>query len=358
MWELQEVTVPASGQPDNSATLLAYVDVANAVTLDTWGEVDFCRDALEVLGSLRAQAYERKVRLVALEDGRPVGYGALNLPQRDNTHTGYVELGVLPDDRRRGIGSALYHSLLAIARDSGRTRVTASTDFRTEAAPDQDALVAPTGSGRVPADDPGARFLLARGWRLEQVERRSVLHLPLPAGTLDGHLADAQAVAGDDYRLVLWDAHCPDEWVDSFAYLQSRMSTDAPTGGLDYREETWDAARVRDQEHEFAERRLGYLAVAAEHVPSRTLVAYSAFLTVPHTDAYVHQHDTLVVAEHRGHRLGMLVKAANLQRLERDLPAVRRVGTWNAEENSYMLAINVRLGFAPEGGAGEWQLDL
>ena len=39
-------------------------------------------------------------------------------------------------------------------------------------------------------------------------------------------------------------------------------------------------------------------------------------------------------------------------------PAVRRVGTWIAEENSYMLAINVALGFRPAGGSGEWQLKL
>ena len=61
---------------------------------------------------------------------------------------------------------------------------------------------------------------------------------------------------------------------------------------------------------------------------------------------------------HRGRRLGMLVKAANLRRLTGELPAVRRVDTWNAEENAWMLAINVALGFRPSGGAGEWQLAL
>ena len=72
----------------------------------------------------------------------------------------------------------------------------------------------------------------------------------------------------------------------------------------------------------------------------------------------MHQDDTLVLSEHRGRRLGMLVKAANLQRLAVEQPAARRVGTWNAEENSHMLAINVALGFRPAGGSGEWQARL
>ena len=66
------------------------------------------------------------------------------------------------------------------------------------------------------------------------------------------------------------------------------------------------------------------------------------------------QDDTLVAAGHRGHRLGMLVKIANLRRLA-ELPRVERVTTFNAAENEHMLAINVALGFRPAGWDGEWQ---
>jgi hypothetical protein len=51
----------------------------------------------------------------------------------------------------------------------------------------------------------------------------------------------------------------------------------------------------------------------------------------------------------------MLVKAGLLLRLPELRPDARRVHTWNAEENAFMLGINVALGFRPVGVSGEWQ---
>lgn len=96
----------------------------------------------------------------------------------------------------------------------------------------------------------------------------------------------------------------------------------------------------------------GYLCVAAEHAPSGRLVAFT-MVEYPRADpAVVFQEDTLVVRGHRGHRLGMLVKATLLERLADVRPGARRIHTWNAEENEHMLAINVALGFRPTGVSG------
>ena len=62
-----------------------------------------------------------------------------------------------------------------------------------------------------------------------------------------------------------------------------------------------------------------------------------------------------MAAKHRGNRLGMLVKILNLRRLAAEHPSVERILTFNAAENSHMLAINVALGFRPAGYDGEWQ---
>jgi hypothetical protein len=70
------------------------------------------------------------------------------------------------------------------------------------------------------------------------------------------------------------------------------------------------------------------------------------------------QQDTLVTSEHRGRRLGMLTKVANLRRAQSRWPQARSVLTWNANENQHMLAINIALGFKPAGYEGEWQKRL
>ncbi|GAA3809335.1 GNAT family N-acetyltransferase [Cellulomonas soli] len=364
---IREVPVPADLDAPDAWLLRGQVDTVNEVEIALRGNRDMCRNPHETLGSMREQRYTTKIRLVAVDEDRPgdaadparvLGHAALHLPRQDNTHTGEVDLGVRPAARRRGIGSALHDAALEVARVHGRTMLTTTTQQTSEPTDGPLALAPSTGSGRLHRDDPGVRFALTRGWSLEQVSRYSVLDVPLPADVLAAHRAAAQAVAGPDVRVVLWESRCPDEWVDQFALLQTRMSTDVPHGGIARHADVWDAARVRTIEQQFLDQGLGYLVAAAEHVPTRTLVAFTALAATPVTDEFVFQNDTLVMREHRGRRLGMLVKTANLQRLAAERPAVQRVGTWNAEENAHMLAINVALGFRPAGGTGEWQRDL
>ena len=202
---------------------------------------------------------------------------------------------------------------------------------------------APTGFGSVPRDTPETRFLLRRGYRLEQVER--VSRLPLPPAELTAHLAAARAAAGADYRAVVWEGPTSARWLTDLAHLHERMSTDAPSAGLEISAEQWDAQRVRTiEELERAGPRT-LLQAAIEHVPSGRLVAFNELSVPAEPDRAVEQRDTLVLREHRGHRLGMLVKAANLLQLESTHPGHPGVITFNAEENRHMLAVNEALGF-------------
>ncbi|MBG6182340.1 hypothetical protein IWX65_000269 [Arthrobacter sp. CAN_A214] len=52
------------------------------------------------------------------------------------------------------------------------------------------------------------------------------------------------------------------------------------------------------------------------------------------------------------------MKAANLERLRDEWPEVKRLYTWNAAENSFMLAVNIELGFRPVGATAGWQKKL
>lgn len=364
-WSIRELPVPASLDDVDAWVLHGMVDAQNAGIHDTWRTDDFATTARRALSLLQHQRYVRRVRLVAVDDtsqapdpARVLGFARLDLPLADNTHTGWLDLGVRPDHRGCGIGAALDAAACDAARAAGRTRLMTETEQAVEPPPGPDTLAAPTGSGVVSRTDASVRFALAHGWELEQVARHSRLTLPVDPAVLEEHRARAAAAAGPDYRPVTWADATPEEWVEQMADLHVRMSTDEPTGDLDVEAEAWDADRVRSGDAQSLERDEHLLTTAVEHVPTGRLVAYSQFMMPPHTDAFVWQLDTLVAREHRGHRLGMLVKAVQLQTLVRERPTVRRVSTWNAEENRWMLAINVALGFRPAGGSGVWQRRL
>jgi len=188
-----------------------------------------------------------------------------------------------------------------------------------------------------------------------------VLDLPADGALLAGLEAQATAASGPDYRVVTWTDAAPERWVDAYGVLFTRMSTDVPLGGLDIEEDVWDAARVRDFEATHAEAGHRLLVAAAEHIPTGTLAAYTVLVVrageAGDPDA-VFQDSTLALKEHRGHRLGMLVKVANVRAVQAAFPGAERIHTWNAEENEHMLAINVAMGFRPAGISAAWQKRL
>lgn len=55
---------------------------------------------------------------------------------------------------------------------------------------------------------------------------------------------------------------------------------------------------------------------------------------------------TAVTKQYRGHRLGLLVKAAMLEWLAETEPAIELIETGNASANDHMIAVNDTLGFA------------
>jgi hypothetical protein len=98
--------------------------------------------------------------------------------------------------------------------------------------------------------------------------------------------------------------------------------------------------------------------VTAAQGPDGHLLAYTELWGCVERHAYAAQGDTLVASAHRGRRLGLRVKLANLELLRHDQPQVRYVDTFNAADNRWMVAINDALGYTPLYGVGEWELDL
>jgi len=67
---------------------------------------------------------------------------------------------------------------------------------------------------------------------------------------------------------------------------------------------------------------------------------------------------TVVDRAHRGHRLGLLVKATNALQTRKDAPEVRDVVTLNNNENRHMLDINRALGYGPYCVTIDYRVDV
>jgi hypothetical protein len=133
------------------------------------------------------------------------------------------------------------------------------------------------------------------------------------------------------------------------------MSTDAPSAALEFAEEAWDAARIAEHDARYTSSGRTIQVTAAQHIETGELCAFNELVIGKDRTEPSHQEDTLVLKEHRGHKLGTLVKCAGLLSWRDVAPASARVITYNAEENRPMLDINEAIGFAPIAYVGAWK---
>lgn len=260
-----------------------------------------------------------------------VGVAVLALPSRDNPGTGVVEVVVHPAHRRRGTGTALLAVATAAARADGRVRL----QF--------DTLDPLDGEG------PGTAFARAAGAEQALVDVRRRLTVEEP-GT-----APAPAVSG--YGLVTWTGPTPADRQDEIARLTGRMSLDSPAGALEWEPEVHDAVRVRERDAMCRAR--GFeMTITAAVAPDGTLAAFTELVVRGSDGTWAFQWNTLVDPPHRGHGLGVVVKAVNLAAVRSRHPGLRTVQTVNAADNPHMGAINEALGFRVVDRLVEWQLSL
>ena len=354
--EIEELRIPE--RIDDSPEGRDFADsvvARNAAEAVVFGSEELAYSAEELLPGWRPSEHEERHLFAARVDGRVVARGTWESPtEGDASNTVSSIVQVHPAFTGRGLGRALAERVEEFSHERGRTQV----HVYAGTAPAEGPRVAPpTGFGSLPADGREVRFLQARGYTLEQVVRGSRLPLPVDPALFAERLAAAQAHAAG-YRVHRWERTAPEEWIDDLAMLATRMSTDAPSGGLDEEEDVWTAERWRDQEREQADSPRVILVAAVEHVESGRLVGYTELSAPPELDRPADQGDTIVMREHRGHRLGMLLKLANIAALEERFPGHPSITTFNAEENRPMLDVNEAVGFVPFTYEGAWQKKL
>lgn len=344
--------IPKTIDAPDAADFIEMTYVRNAVEADVVGSHDFAYEPAELLPGWQ-NPYEPQVCLVAKVDGRIVARGLYMPTAEEGASDAWLSVEVLPEFRCRGIGAALYKRLGQMCSSDGRT--VEQTQVMHKPVNGGSQLASPTGFGSVPLESAETRFLLGHGFELQQVDRVSVLELPIDDATLSGALAHATAASGRDYRVVTWVGRTPERWVSDMAFLHQRMSTDTPAAGLESVEEAWDDDRIRSQDDTWDASPRTMLTTAVEHVPSGTLVGFTELSIPPEQERPSDQRDTLVLKEHRGHRLGLLLKLENLKFMAEKFPGHPSVNTFNAEENRPMLDVNEAIGFVSVGYAGAWK---
>jgi GNAT superfamily N-acetyltransferase len=277
----------------------------------------------------------------AFSAGEMVGASIFVAFRNDNLEKAFVEVWVEPELRRRGIGTAIADHLTDVARAHGRSTMLAQASYPFDRR----------------EDHPYRRFAEVLGYRLALTQIRRYLTLPVPDDRISAWVDEA-APHHDDYRIESYEGLLPDHLIPSFCYVTNQLAVDAPQG-----DETWEAESMTPDDykarHELnvaAGRRVLHTVGIDE--ASGDVVAFTTLSLTDEDPLNVHQWGTLVRKDHRGHRLGLAVKAHALADLQARYPERRRISTTNAEVNAHMVGINERMGFEPVEVEGEFQLKL
>jgi GNAT superfamily N-acetyltransferase len=332
------VTVDLIDSHDDAA-FTAWYEVLRVTDRERWPDhPGWDLRTVKAMADQRDGATDFLCLAAADETGATVGIALLQVPKWENRHLVIADVRVLPERRRRRIGTALLEATEHWARAAGRSVLLAEVEL-------------PVRVGAVDTATPFARQL---GFEAVMAANTRQLLLPAdPQRIRPLHQEVTQAAVG--YRTFAFVAPWPEAYLEDCCRLQRRMSTDAPSGDADHQEEIWNAARVRETDDLARSQGLTRLIAVAEHQESGRLVAFSE-IAVP--DAHPDegwQWATLVLREHRGHRLGLAVKLANLAQLQSTFPSARRIVTGNAQENGPMIAVNEMMGFEVTATGMEWR---
>ncbi len=268
------------------------------------------------------------------EAGRACAWYSISFPGRENTHLAHLEALVGPEFRRRGIGTALVRHAAVEANGRGRTQL--ATESR--------------------QGSPGEAFCRALGASEGLTEAVRALRIgDIP----DGHLATLRAraaAAAQGYSLVSWEGPVPEHYLADVVSLNLAMN-DAPVE--EQREgQVWDVERLRASQARVAAVGLRYYTVAARCGRTGELAGMTQLGVDPLSPHWGYQEMTAVARQHRGHRLGLLVKAAMLELLADHEPQLDQIFTGNADSNEHMIAINAELGFRVIDHWLSWELPV
>lgn len=325
---------PAALSHGDAAALAAVSNAADAVDAPHLAAVD--GDHVRLRHAYSWDMHPTHGLLVARgDDGDCVGYCEIHVSVWDNPTVAFLDLQTAPAHRGLGVGDVLLEAAVASAGADGRTSLIAD--------------------GWVHGHR--ARFWQRHGWPVASTaaQRRLVL-ADLDHGRLDRLLAEAEA-ASADYEIVERPIPAPDDLVPALLDMH-RVMNDAPLDDLDVEDDVWTVERHRGAEQALALRQMRTHSLLARRRCDGALAGFTDVVVEDARPQLGFQEDTAVAGAHRGHRLGLRLKAAMLRRLAEREPQLVHVDTWNAESNRHMIAVNEALGCVVVGRGLEVQRRL
>jgi GNAT superfamily N-acetyltransferase len=253
----------------------------------------------------------------------PVGVLAVDLPTRDNLHLIWALICVHPDDRRRGHGSVIMNEVLRIAREARRNTIWVGTA----------------------EDDQVARCFVEKfGFRYasHDARRRQVL-ADVDHSEVRRLWALAEAAAGD-YCLERLQPPIADDVLSELVEVTAAIN-DAPMGALTYEDEKFDRQRLADFETALKGRGEREYRVLARQRKIGEVGGHTVVVVHPLRSEVGGQADTAVARQHRGHRLGLLLKIEMMRWLADVEPQLKIIETWNNVDNNFMINVNEALGY-------------
>jgi GNAT superfamily N-acetyltransferase len=263
--------------------------------------------------------------------GPVAGWYMLELPDLENLDQSDLTLVVHPAQRRRGFGRALLRHAAARAAANGRSVLASPARLGSDGEP----FARSTGA------EPG----------LVDVQRVMDVHA-MPGDQLAGLREGAERAAAG-YSLLRWVGLVPEESLEPAAALYEALN-DAPHDPRTA-PAVWDGQRVRERINDLRPHYgLRIYAVVARHDATGDLAGLTEIAVDPEDPGWGFQMLTGVTRAHRGHRLGLLVKAAMAEWLREAEPGLERIQTWNARSNRHMIAVNEALGYTIRGQPSCW----
>ena len=275
----------------------------------------------------RVDPYEFHERFEVSRDGTMLGWleGTARTPESPeyatNKHLYDAEIFVLPEHRRRGLGTSFLGTVVQQMDRHGATTVSLWTE-----------------------EESGHEFLKTIGAEPKMSWIESRLRLSdVDWPTLERWVAEGQA-RNPRTRLEVYEGPIPEAMRPEYAPQLSAILNTIPFEGLDH----GDVVITPDVMREFAAR----MAVTGEvqhtvlaREPDGDMSGLTDVGWAPYHRELIYQWFTGVRPDARGRGLGKWIKAAMLLHLRKRYPDVLWISTDNAGSNAPMLKINRAMGF-------------